>query len=857
MRAATRLLCFFVLSSLCAAGQSAATPGSEANGISGESGSPATTIISVRDGEITLSNSLGCKLVVYRDGNGYRLGTFYFGGTKLGGTLTTFLKEDNNYIWDEYQAKRYEIVENTAERGTIRFYGVVGGGEVNMSSKWTAEITLTDRNTAYQIQYQVEPYIWTARFHPLYASVPFSNADMQFVQYPLETPLRPPFTGHWEVYPDVGKVPFMFGEETVNGSGYFVGVGYRLVGEDYTRGRLQYDAAQADAPLKIYFPYRWYPAAIDWGSTVTAHAPPEGSPKFRVPPYELHMIVSTAGDQAECIRGYREESGFDVSTPVRRSIGDSMKALMRAYKDAPLNTFYIPGKGYRGRGWANSDERGNYYVYIWPGTNVQLAFQLYEYWVQHPAETWAKDRAIEMANFFMKSQLPDGAVARNWDEEKQRYTAEAPNLPAAGFIYCPWNTSLGAENLYKLYLERKRVEKIDETKWRDSALLGMNWIVSRIEAEGLLEHSYDKNNKPSGMTGSAPSYALIAMDSIYQQTHDERYDRARAKLEAWYYQSFAAVNDYYNDLDDTYTWRPPASSRQFRDNDALLTFDFAAYCAKRYMETGEAHYLRWAKDVAAYGWLTRVPIQMPGFTHGTRGTIEEQTIWPMYDVPWASGSDRVFAYLALLTGDPFYARYYKLLIQTQMSFQQYDEKYPFFASVLSRTPEIEKVPLGEAAPTSGRRPYDRLQETIDGKIGVWLIWYTSFFLEDMKAPYTYEYFGGKDWGVGMDYALPFKPDFGDNPYVTAASTRLTSAGWNEREHSLYAYLNGEVGSIGNLRLKWDPVKYPPAKVVVEVDGRTAESGSWHFDSASQTLIVEYAHREPTVHIEVRPQRARR
>jgi hypothetical protein len=674
---------------------------------------------------------------------------------------------------------------------------------------------------------------------------------MQFVQYPLENPVRPPFKGHWEVYPDLGKVPFMFGKQSLQGADYFVGVGYSLVGQDFTQGRLQYDATQPDTPFRVYFPYRWYPAGIDFGAEVASVDLPEDSPAFRSPGYQLHVIVSTAQSQAALIRGYREESGFDVSTPIRRGIDDSIKALMRAYKDAPLNAVYVPGKGYRGRAWANSDERGNYYVYIWPGSNVQLAFQLYEYWVHNPSETWAKDRAIEMANFFIKSQLPNGAVPRNWDEEKQRYTAESPNLPPAGFIYCPWNTAQGAEHLYKLYLERKRVENIDETRWKDSALLGMNWIVKHINAEGSLGHSYDKNDKSSGMIGSAPAMALKALDYIYQETHDSQYDQARAKLEAWYYKTFAEPNEYYNDEDDTYSWRPPPESAQLKDNDGIETLDFAAYCAKRFMETKEPRYLHWAEDVAAYGWLTRVPVEMPGAEHAARGTLEEQTIWPMYDLPWASVSNRAFAYLALLSDDPFYANYYKLLIQTQLSFQQYDEKYPFFASVLARTPDLKKVPFGQVAPASGRRPYDRLQETIEGKIGVWLIWYTAYFLEDMKAPYMYDYFGGRDWGVGMDYTLPFKPAFGDNPYVTAATTRLTSAGWDAQQHSLYAVLNGEAGSSGSLRLRWDPVKYPPARVTVEVNGKSAAAGTWHYDAGDQSLTVEYQHREPMLRIDLR------
>jgi hypothetical protein len=223
----------------------------------------------------------------------------------------------------------------------------------------------------------------------------------------------------------------------------------------------------------------------------------------------------------------------------------------------------------------------------------------------------------------------------------------------------------------------------------------------------------------------------------------------------------------------------------------------------------------------------------------------------MYDLPWASVSNRAFAYLALLSDDPFYAKYYKLLIQTQLSFQQYDEKYPFFASVLARTPDLKKVPFGQVQVASGRRPYDRLQETIDGKIGVWLIWYTSYFLEDMKAPYMYSYFGGKDWGVGMDYTLPFKPSFGDNPYVTAATTRLTSAGWDSLQHSLYAVLNGEAGSGGSLRIKWDAAKYPPARVAVEVNGKAVAASAWHYDADDQTLIVEYQHHESTLRIDVR------
>jgi hypothetical protein len=354
------------------------------------------------------------------------------------------------------------------------------------------------------------------------------------------------------------------------------------------------------------------------------------------------------------------------------------------------------------------------------------------------------------------------------------------------------------------------------------------------------------------MIGGHLAAALTALDYIYQQTHEDRYDRARAKLEAWYYKTFAEPNEYYNAPDDCYTWRPPAGSVQLKDNDAVETLPFAAYSAVRYMETKEPRYLHWAEDVAAYGWLTRMPVEMPGFKMPTRGVLEEQSIWPMYDLPWAAGTCRCFAYLTLLTGDPFYARYYKLIIQTQLAFQQYDQKYPFFASVLTMAPDIRELPFSRVV-DSRRGPRDRLWETIDGKIGVWLLFYTSFFIEDMTAPYTNSYFGGKDWGVGMDYELPFQPNFGDNPYVMAASTDLTSGWWNSQEHSLYAVLQGKEGSRGTLRVKWDAARYPPARVAVEISGGAVAKGKWHYEAGDQMLIVEYVQHQPSMQIKVRAQ----
>ncbi len=62
------------------------------------------------------------------------LGAPYQNGRELGGTLTTFLKENSHRIWDEYTAAKYEIVESSAERRAIRFRGMAGDGERNQTS---------------------------------------------------------------------------------------------------------------------------------------------------------------------------------------------------------------------------------------------------------------------------------------------------------------------------------------------------------------------------------------------------------------------------------------------------------------------------------------------------------------------------------------------------------------------------------------------------------------------------------------------------------------------------------------------------------------------------------------------------
>ena len=41
---------------------------------------------------------------------------FIYKGVRAGAEMDQFLYEDSHYVWDKYQADRYEIVENTPQK---------------------------------------------------------------------------------------------------------------------------------------------------------------------------------------------------------------------------------------------------------------------------------------------------------------------------------------------------------------------------------------------------------------------------------------------------------------------------------------------------------------------------------------------------------------------------------------------------------------------------------------------------------------------------------------------------------------------------------------------------------------------
>ena len=130
-------------------------------------------------------------------------------------------------------------------------------------------------------------------------------------------------------------------------------------------------------------------------------------------PYICSVIVSVADTQADCVFGYRDVCGFNSDTcskyDVMKAVDSSCMATIRT------RWVYEKGKGYRMRGWSDSDEKANYYDFITFTSNSMLAYLLYSLWRKDHSQAWARERALEMTEFAIEKQLPSGAIPRCWD----------------------------------------------------------------------------------------------------------------------------------------------------------------------------------------------------------------------------------------------------------------------------------------------------------------------------------------------------------------------------------------------------------------------------------------------------------
>jgi len=775
-------------------------------------------IISIKNGIITLSNPLGCRLVISPSRDGYGLGAFYYKNLKLGSVDSFINKQYESFIRISsgtpyyevikpitYKLPNYEVVKNTTNEGIIRFYGEVKDLKMNVT------LTLAKNSHGYRVDYEIKPFKDSYGYDvfkskSLYVEIPFriENSEVFFVQYPFEAPLTKEFKGVWSIIPRRSMVPFMFSCRKLNGQKYFLGVGYHL-SQPYYKGRLEYDAESET--FRIYMPEE--PSLVNGA-------------------YSLSIIISTANSQADCIRGYMQQSGYDINTPVYGSIEKSISLLMSVYKNAPA---YEEGMGYHQCIDLDIGKPSpGYGKYIPVCANVPLAYNLYEYWRMNPKEEWARKRALEIVEFFIKSQDENGAVPTLYDPEKRRYLTyieevrewrkaqgkDVSYIPRGYFLYTTHMMAMAAYYLYRLYLKRKSVEGIDEQRWRESALKVMDYLMSRVEPSGLIGRNYNRNGEYDDICANV--WFLIALDYFHTQTGDKKFEQVRRRVEKWVYKTFAEMNHWYNWSADGGWWRgegPPPIN-----HDAFEIPTWITYCLYRYIKTHNEWYLQAAKDSIFYLWLCMIPIQYPGYKRVTKGLIKEQDFYSTYDVPF--NTCRLFdclPYLTVITGDRFYMEFYRLLVQTQIAYQAVDRKYPAFYIGLN---------------------WNEADEYGEPNIAYIVEFAGCMFLDSVNSPFAYRYVGGRDWCIGLDYDPPFKPSFkAGEPYIVFASSRVISAWWKPDEKALYVILEGPMGSEGVLCVEWNSKLYPIDKVNIKYNDGEEVKARKYYDKNTKRLNIKY------------------
>jgi hypothetical protein len=797
-----------------------------------------TPVITVKGTEITMSNEAGCKLVFYHDReNGrYGLGTISYNGVPMGQPVKYFLSEDNIFessrmvpnrlypgTWQPYfQADTFKILSNTPESGVIRFTGEMGKiiGSVTIS--------LARNSKAYELDYSLA--FDKSIKHSLYVSVPFMNEKMQFVQFPFETPLSPPFTSHWSMTPTLSVVPMMWGCQQINQQDYYLGVAYKLMKDDYQRGKISYDATK-ESPFRIYF---IPPTNSGWFPT---HRMGTGGEK-RVAPdsTKLHIVISTADNQYDCVMAYKNVSGYDVSTPIYRTVDDAVARVMNMYEKTSA---YVALPPYKNSGYHHQivPQTGKaptfgYGRWINIGVNAQLGYQLYKYWQENPRAEWARDRALNLAGFYMEVQKEDGSVPSLWDPYNKVFRSYTQKNTEEGYIYTMDRQAFGAFGLYRMYLARKESENVAAEEMKSSALKAMDFIADKVNNNGILGRVYNAAGDYDAV--APPNEVLIALDYFYNQTGNRKYDQAREILEKHTFETHVYKNHWRDWSSDWGFWR--GNEQPPWNIETLNALSFATYCAYRHKTTGDPKYIEWARHLISYIWLTTVPIQYPGFKHVTKGLTREQDNYTSYDVPYrCTILIDCLPYLSRVTRDRFFMDFFKMQLQTQHAYQHPEES------------GLQSFDIGLWWDASGgAEPVDEIAEPGINYISE----FCSMYLESVTSPNTYRYVGGTDWGVGLDYDLPFTPNSGENGlFVAAATSSVTAATWDAKHKTLTVVLQAKSGRKGELFIL-GPAGKTIVNCKVKVEGKDLEKNNLKYSSRQNMLTIDYAHLKSMVTVQI-------
>jgi hypothetical protein len=785
-------------------------------------------IIREERGCLTLANRRGCRVVLAPQDGHYGLGEFFFQDRPVGPPVPHVVKigdkfENSANPWSSlfdgrwrpgHRASQVEVLHNEADKGVVRMTGREGFLDVSATCTMHADCP--------GISLDVSATVWRASiWWPIFVSLPFHPQAMEFVQVPLEVPLRRDEGQRWAVTMRRWHAPVMLACQIVEGRETFVAVGFHLQQPRLKECLLEYAPEDGEGALRAYFPGRLFPGCEQGVG-------PGEKPEART--YVNRTVVAFGASQCECVEGYRELCGYDVSTDLHGDVEESLDELFDVYRDAQV---YVSVEGFKNKAYKQQitpegeEYEPGYGRYIPIGVNAQLACQFYLRYLSRPDQTWLRDRAFNMAGFFCESQMPSGAVPTlHWPAEK-RFSAYIPPLTDAGYLYATCQMSMGAYALHRLAALVEEHEGDPCSAWREAALKAMDFVVARQEKDGILGRSYADDGRHDDV--AAPNWPLIALDYFHAVTGHERYARSRDALEEWTLEHFAGVNLWFG-------WSTDAgclvTNPVCLNVDVLDTLTFVTYCVYRHRRTGDAKYLRAAEDVLAYVWTCTIPVQYEDHQHVTKGLTFEQFAYHCFDLPFRTCLlVDALPYLAAVTGKRFYMDFYRLMVQTQLAYQM--------------DPPWAAFHIGLGMSMADVEPADTLSE----QENKYIVEFASLYLEAQQSLGNYRYVGGPDWGVGVDYEVPFEVHAAAaEPYVIASSHRLVDVHWDEPRGVLELTLAPRLGWPGEARVSWKRSDAPELQATFSgTEDQVHEvEAQWDAESAVATLHLPRTSEEQIV-----------
>ncbi|MFA5235762.1 MAG: hypothetical protein WC399_02800 [Bacilli bacterium] len=765
-------------------------------------------IIQTISGKPTLKTKNFTWIPYEKDGK-WGLGSFEIDGVKIGSTSDCFVTEET--IGQKFSCQMVKEIENTDEVGHLRFQGYDG------KARMTVDAIMREGIPAVAFEIAIDPELPIN--HRIYAKVPFDTESIEFVKFPFEETIKS--DAHYlRQKTSYSCTPAVIACQKSGDKNGYITLGYPLNAE-LDKGELEFDPRDKETPLRIYNTDDWIVRSVDMQLTWKFQVLREldfdqellkGVRRFK-------FVISAGTSQYEAVKGYIDSCGYDKQADLRYCADDVCDDIFDAFKRAKN---YVKGKGYQSLLRSDNGKmdnmiaRGGYGKLIIAGANAAIALELYRYYVNHPDQVWAKERAHEMADFLCAYQLPNGLILP-YDSDTGAVDKTNPARTVADYIggypIMMMAHSSGARAMLELY-QIAKANGEDIERWRDAGMKGVYCTAAMITPEGVLGRNYNFKGEYDQVC-PAVSDSLMALEYLYQMNGDKQLDEARERLEKYVWNRFMVHNDWMNDSFDSGNW--DANDRAINNNDSMNMATFISYCALVHSRTKDNRYIDMAKHVMAYQWLISVPIQMEGFKHFTRGLQKEQDFYTNFDIPFkAQDIATGYPYLAKESGDPFFMEWYGIMLQTEMSLQEKDN--PF-----------RMIHLGLECDPYKKQPIDVLGE------GKQLFMVASdIFVNSVRDPKSYQYVGGDGWGRGRDYYLPFNPaDIKGLPYIMSSTSMVREMAYDKQyDRMRYAIYDREFDQ-AEVEIKWNTDRCIDKAIVFIGDKRfNAEE---LFDKKTDTL----------------------